>query len=338
MRDVLTSPLLNIFWILLLALLACTPQNKEASEPDYFGVNTFISLLEYDLAQLEDEIERVGVFSDSLFARQRELIAKGDRQRYKIKGIAANSEPGADPNKSSLYISRLARQPKEVEELVLVTNPLDSVFRKTVENFPVVSQVYFNSSAQLTRLYPPYNVNEMLEPNLDLTSFNFYYEADQSNNPERKPVWVDAMYIDPVGRGWMITLTRPVYHNDELKLVLGMDITLNDIIENYVNKTNHQILIVDREGTVVAGKSKTIEVFSLPPLKNHTYTQTITSDSFRKEDFNLFKSRSKEVRRIAGEIINGQKNEVWMTLGQRQIKIVSKKMSKLDWFVLEVFF
>jgi C4-dicarboxylate-specific signal transduction histidine kinase len=178
----------------------------------------------------------------------------------------------------------------------------------------------------------------MLEPNLDLTSFNFYYEADQSNNPERKPVWVDAMYIDPVGRGWMITLTRPVYHNDELKLVLGMDITLNDIIENYVNKTNHQILIVDREGTVVAGKSKTIEVFSLPPLKNHTYTQTITSDSFRKEDFNLFKSRSKEVRRIAGEIINGQKNEVWMTLGQRQIKIVSKKMSKLDWFVLEVFF
>lgn len=337
MSEALERVLLRFFLVLLVAFSACSEQRKEPSNPDYFGINTFISLLEYDLANLEAEIERLGRFSESLFDRREELIVNGDRGLYKIVGVAANSEPGADPEKSSLYIAQLADDPKKVEEMILITNPLDSVFRKTVASFGVVSQVYFNSSIQLNRLYPPYNVYEMLEPDLDLTAFNFYYEADDQHNPERKPVWVDEMYVDPVGRGWMITLAYPVYHGDELKFVLGMDITLNDIIENYINKTSHQILIVDNVGTLVAGKSKTIEVFSLPPLKNHTYTQTITSDSYRKEDFNLFKSRSGEVRRIADEIINQQRNEVWMTIGQKKIKVVSKKMNKLDWYIIEIF-
>lgn len=337
MPEVMEKVSLRIFWVALVFVSACAEQKKETSNPDYFGINTFISLLEYDLANLEAEIESLGRFAESLFDRREDLIANGDRGLYKIEGVAANSEPGADPTKSSLFISELADDPKVVEEMVMVTNPLDSVFRKTIASFPVVSQVYFNSSIQFNRLYPPYNVNEMLEPDLDLTAFNFYYEADDQHNPERKPVWVDEMYVDPVGRGWMITLAYPVYHGDKLKFVLGMDITLNDIIENYINKTSHQILIVDNVGTLVAGKSKTIEVFSLPPLKNHTYTQTITSDSYRKEDFNLFKSRSGEVRRIADEIINQQRNEVWMTIGQKKIKVVSKKMNKLDWYVIEIF-
>lgn len=321
----------------LLLVVACSRPADDTTKPDFFGVNTFISLLEYDLSKLEDEIQSISHYTEGLFERQDELVANGDKSRYKIEGIASNSEPGADPDRSSLYFPITPRGHGDVEKLILITNPLDSVFKSLLTKFPVVSQVYFNSMEQMNRLYPPYNVYEMLEPDLDLTAFNFYYQADEVHNPERKPVWVDAMYVDPVGRGWMITLTCPVYHEDSLKLVLGMDITLNDIIENYVNKTNHQLLIVDKFGTLVAGRSKTIELFSLPTLKNHTYTQTITSDGFRKEDFNLFKSRSQEVRRIADEIINSEKNEVMMDTGRNKIKVVGKKMNKLDWFVLEVF-
>lgn len=322
--------------IFFAGLVTCTTKVNENSEQGAFGINTFISLIEYDLVKLEEEIQRIGDFTETLFLDQEDLIRNGDRSRYKIVGVAANSEPGADPDKSSLYIpnSRWARG--NVEDLILITNPLDSVFKNVLRRLPVVSQVYFNSMAQLNRLYPPYDVYEMLEPDLDLTSFNFYYQADEVHNPERKPVWVDAIYVDPVGRGWMITLTHPVYHEDELKLVLGMDITVNDIIENYVSKTDQQILIVDSSGTLVAGKAKTIELFSLPPLRNHTYTQTITSDSFRKEDFNLFRSRSEEVRRIADEIIHKGEREVTMRAGRSKIKIMSRGMSKLDWYVIEV--
>lgn len=325
------------FCLFLFLLLSCRGQDNTSTNPDLFGVNTFISLLEYDLAKLEDEIEMLAGISENLFDRQAELIAGGDRSKYLIEGISANAEPGADPSKSSLYLSKLGQDKKAVEDLILVTNPLDSAFIKLVNKFPVVSQVYLNSPLQLNRLYPPYDVNAMLEPDLNLTAFNFFYEADQSHNPGKKAVWVDEMYIDPVGRGWMITLAYPVYHEDQLQFVLGLDITLNDIIENYINKSSHQLLIVDKDGTVVAGKSKTIEAFSLPPLKNHTYTQTITSDNFRKEDFNLFKSRDEEVRRIADRIINHKEQELWMSNGPRKVKIVSRKMNKLKWFVLEIF-
>jgi C4-dicarboxylate-specific signal transduction histidine kinase len=146
------------------------------------------------------------------------------------------------------------------------------------------------------------------------------------------------MYIDPVGRGWMITLAHPVYVGEELKLVLGFDITLNDIIENYINKSKRELIIVDGKGTVVAGKAKAIEALALPSMKNYTYTQTITSDSYRKEEFNLFKSKDEDVRSIADRIINSNERRLWLSENKTKLKILSIKMEKLNWYVIEIQF
>lgn len=326
----------SLSFLVCLCLLSCSTSKEKDSE--FFEINTFISLMEYDLGLLEEEIERLGKISEELFVDKENKLTKADPNKYKLTGISANSEPGADPEKSSLFVSKTAKNKEAVKELILLSNPLDVEFKRIVREFPVVSQVYFNSNLQLNRLYPPYDVNSMLEPNLDLTSFNFYYQGDEKNNPSKKPIWVDEMYIDPVGRGWMITLTNPVYAEDELKMVLGFDITLNDIIENYISKTSAQLIIIDGKGTVVGGKAKAIETLSLPSLKNHTYVQTIISDNFRKEDFNLFKSKDKNVRVIADKIINLGEQIMWLSEDKTSLKILSQKMTKLDWYILEIQF
>jgi len=178
----------------------------------------------------------------------------------------------------------------------------------------------------------------MLEPDLDLTSFNFYYLADENHNPNRETVWVDEIYIDPVGNGWMISLLYPIYVGEDLKMVLAFDITLNDIIEAYLDKFDRNFVIIDSTGKLVAGKSKAIEALSLPPLKNHTYTQTITSDSFRIDDFNLFRSKNIEVRKLASQIILSNKDEYLLRDSGLEIKISSAKMETLDWYVLDLVF
>lgn len=321
---------------LLVVFIACSPTNSEKKLNNRIELEAIVSMMDHDLEVLEDEIIKLGQFTESLFENKEEVLSKADKKKYIINGVGANAGIVVDSNLSSLYIPKIGQDEQTVNELIYLTNPLDSLFKKIIEKNKVVSQVYFNSSAQLNRLYPPYDVYNMLEPDLDLTSFNFYYEGDEKNNPSRGLVWVDEIYIDPVGRGWMISLLNPVYHEDNLKMVLAFDITVNDIFESYIEKSSKELIVVDATGTVVAGKSKAIEVLSLPPLKNYTYKQTITSDSFRMEDFNLFKSKNIEVREIASNIILAGDRQSVLDSGGEKIIVISQKLERLNWYILEL--
>ncbi|WP_373496406.1 Cache sensor protein [Aquiflexum sp.] len=322
--------------LLLVVVCSCSPTDSAENSENWLELQAMASLMDYDLKELEDEIISLGQYTESLFEHREEWISKADQSKYRIKGVAANAAPDADSSMSSLYIPDLGQDLNAVMEMIYITNPLDSLFREIVKRRSVVSQVYFNSSVQLNRLYPPYDIYNMLEPDLDVTSFNFYYEGDEEHNPSKSAVWVQEIYIDPVGRGWMISLLQPVYYANKLMMVLAFDITVNDIIESYINKSNKTLLIIDATGTVVAGKNKAIEALSLPPLKNHTYTQTITSDSYRVEDFNLFKSKSREVRKMASDIIlAGEKMYVLNDNGEK-ITIRAERIDRLNWFILDL--
>ena len=323
-----------VCFLSLLVLFSCKQvSEKESSQLE---TETVISLMEYDLERLEKEILELGNYTLTLLQNREEILRTADPNKYKFDGFVANSAPNADPELSTIYLSLLSPDREKAKELVLLTNSLDDKYKAILKEFPMVSQVYFNSGLQVNRLYPPYDANAMLEPNLDVTKFNFYYEADEVHNPSGNLVWLDEIYIDPVGKGWMISLLHPVYYQNKLQMVFAFDITVNDIISYYIDKTSRPLLIVDATGTVVAGKARAIEALSLPPLKNHTYTQTITSDSFRMDDFNLFKSKNQEVRKMASQLILAGQNSYTLHLGSELHKVNVQKMKKLNWYVIDL--
>jgi hypothetical protein len=317
-------------------LLSCQSPQRDNSGADLLEINALISLMEYDLKDLEQEITELASFSQQLFEEYDGKVVP--ELGYTIVKKMANVAPNADPEKSTIWISDITPDIEAVKRIIAITNPIDERFKSIVKNYKVVAQVYFNSPLQLNRLYPPFDAATMFEPNLDVNTFNFFFMADEIHNPEKGPVWLSDIYIDPVGKGWMISLLHPVYYNDQLQFVLGFDITVNDIIESYLNQSTKNLLIVDETGTVVAGKSKAIEALYLPPLKNHTYLQTITSDSYRREDFNLFKSRSIHVRRMASNFILERKDQYKIADGVNSIEVIGAKMKVLPWYVLEIKF
>ncbi|PRY87100.1 Cache sensor protein [Mongoliibacter ruber] len=327
-----------IYAFFFLALLACSQPKTEKFQVISLELNSFVKLLEYDLANLEKEIVALGDTIEYLFQHQDSILALADNTLYRFENGIANSMPAADPNLSTLYISTLAPSMEEAMKLIYLTNPTDQIFKSIFEKYDVISQVYMNSNRQFNRLYPPFEAIDALEPDLDIPSFNFYYEADEVHNPERSSTWVKEIYIDPAGRGWVASLLHPVYVEDDLMMVLGFDITVNDLIEIYLNNSTRNLVIIDPAGTVVAGKSKAIEALSLPPLKNHTYNQTITSNSYRPEDFNLFRSKSKTVRKIASSIILSKEKNLELKDGDESFKIIVNKVENLDWFVLDLIF
>nr|WP_255806976.1 Cache sensor protein [Belliella alkalica] len=331
---------MKCFYFLIIFIVfftsSCNKQKVQGSEKATNEIKSFVASIDQDFKFLEEEILKIGDSILVLYQNRDDILANGDKNKFVIDGPFANSGPDEDPDLSTLYISTKGEDWAKIQEMIILTNPLDEVFKQVISKHEVITQVYFNSSVQLNRLYPPYDARTMLDHDLDVTSFNFYYEADEKHNPSKSLVWVEEIYVDPVGKGWVLSLLNPIYFEDELKMVLAFDISINSILENYLDKTKRQLLIIDQTGTVVAGKPKAIEALSLPPLKNHTYIQTITSDSFRPEEYNLFKSKSREVRKmISSFILSGNETYV-LNEGMDKITVNVYNMDNLNWMILDV--
>jgi len=156
---------------------------------------------------------------------------------------------------SSLYYSSKTKITDKQFEKALRTETFDPLFKNIVINNSNVVQAYFNSYDDMNRLYPFIdNVATQFGNNLKMEEFNFYYEADAKHNPERKPVWTDA-YLDPAGQGWMLSCIVPIYRNDFLEGVSGIDITIKNIVNNILGLElpwQANAFLVNNDGMILA--------------------------------------------------------------------------------------
>jgi hypothetical protein len=328
--------LFSILIFLLLISFGCQPDRKRVKKDHFLVLDKIINNIQSGLVPLEEEISELAQFSSSLFSKSDSLLKLVAEEKYveDENGYIYNINPNNE--ESTVFVSLASTNKEKSIREVYITELMDSAFKAVVNKRAMVSQVYFNSANHFSRLFPPYDLMNSLEPDVDVTSFNFFYLADEVRNPTRKSVWVEEVYIDPVGRGWILSLIHPVYHDNELKGVLGFDITLSDLMTFFLDEIEKKLLIIDSQGTIVAGKAGAIEALSMPPLKNHTYIQTINSDNFRKEDFNLFKSKSKEVRRITSRFLLEKENYQSFDFGGKIIEVYCRQMDILNWYLLDI--
>jgi hypothetical protein len=321
---------------LLINSFACDTATRTEELSHFELLDSIINRIEENLVPLEREIQELARFSVSMFEKRDSLIKAVDREKYIRDENDWFYNPNEEKEASTVFISfQTANMKKSIEE-VYITEPMDRAFQQILSRHPMVAQVYYNSGSQFSRLYPPYDLANTIDPEIDVTAFNFYYLADELRNPDKKHVWVEETYIDPAGRGWILSLIHPVYYQDELKGVLGIDITLVDIMEYLLERFEKNLLIIDSQGTIVAGTTKAIEALSMPPLKNHTYLQTITSDNFRREDFNLFKSKSKDVRRMASKFLYEKENTYELEMSGLNYFAYCRQMNVVNWYLLDL--
>jgi hypothetical protein len=328
-----------LFFILFSVLLfssACESDPATGGLHHLQLLDSVIRKVEGDLLPLEADISALASYSAALFQKSDSLVPLVEENKYLTDESGFFYNPNESGLESTVFVSLTAADKDLAKREVFTTEPMDAAFREIVERREMVCQVYFNAASNFSRLYPPYDLLNSIDPGLDVTAFNFYYLADLERNPNKKAVWVEEVYIDPVGRGWILSLIHPVYAGGALKGVLGFDITLSDLMNAFLEKSNKKLMLVDSQGTIVAGKAEAIEALSMPPLKNHAYLQTIHSDNFRKEDFNLFKSKSKEVRRMGSKFLLEKENYHSFELGGRLFEAYCKRMNIMGWYLLDI--
>jgi len=318
---------------------SCEQFNSSKNQNDFSSLIQIVKEIEAELSLLNNEIVLLKNYNESLLASRESILQNASLDPYEFEGGFSTNIPGEDFNLSSIVITEKTPSFLEAFEEVKLTNSLDSVFQAIKNKYSFVAQVYSNSSMQVSRVFPAYDAKDLVTEDTDLSKYNFYYEADEENNPSKGPVWIPDAYVDPAGRGWILSVIHPIYDKEKLFfLVVGIDLTVDDIISRYLNSEDENLIIATKDGDIVAAGASAIEALSFPPLKNYIYKEIISEDNFRISDYNLFNSKNQEVRLMAEEFLLKNKSSFRFSeeYSPKSARIVYFNM--IDWILIEVNF
>ena len=317
-------------------LLGCRESEGKFPEEDLRKMRTVLEELSMKGREMARELDTVAHFYEVALANKDSILRNPPPNPYRFNGAFSTNVPGADTSLSTVIILNSSLDRKKAEEEVLWTNTLDEVFAGVIRNNPMAVQIYSNSAMQVSRVYPAYDARNIVDADIDVTGFNFFYEADLAHNPSKSLVWIPEPYVDPAGKGWILSLVHPVYEGEELFAVIGVDFTVSEIIQRYLDSAEGELVLVNANGDIVAGKADAIESLSMPPLKNHVYNETIRADYFRISDFNLFSSKSKEVRKMAQRFIMEKEGKFDFREEPKLKYAICVPFETMGWFLIKI--
>lgn len=134
-----------------------------------------------------------------------------------------------DGGSASFYSSATPLAKQDLHKVARLAQ-LDPFMRETVRNNDLLSSIYFNSWDNYSRSYPWFDALHQYPPGIEIASHNSYYLATEAHNPKRQTTWTDV-YFDPAGQGWILSAIAPVFLQDFLEGVVGLDITIDSLLE-----------------------------------------------------------------------------------------------------------
>lgn len=273
---------------------------KNLYDDNIYKINNILKFEENQLNLTLGEIEKLTrIYSiyvkDSLLSKKAANLELLDRLKYSGGKYYTYKNSNNNDGMAVLYTGFYPISEKEKLK-VLKLGQVESTMRNILKENKIVSSIYFNTFDSLNIIYPYFDVIAQYGSMDDITKYNFYYEADAKNNPQKNTVWTNA-YLDPAGHGWMISSIFPVYNNDFLEGVVGLDVTLETITSRIINTVvpwDGYMMIVDNTGTILAIPPKGEEDFHIKELKKHIYNESIKQDTFKPEDFSVTKNKKFE--------------------------------------------
>jgi hypothetical protein len=336
MKNNLQNTLKNLFSLFFLVTIMSACSNKTDLKKEQIALKERAESINSDFKIIRLEVEMLASELTKLYQKQTQILPNIDTKKYQLASNGVFTKP-IDDGGSAIFVSGFYPINEAVKNIVYFTEPIDPVFKSLVKKYPEIVQVYYNDKYAINRIYPFFDVLSQYEAKMDIPSFNFYYLADLKHNPKKTSLWVSEPYVDPAGRGWMVSAIAPVYNNNVLEGVPGIDVTINTITKRYVQDSiNSMNLIIDNSGTIVSAQEEIINMLSFPPLFEHKYIETIKQDTYRREQYNLALSKEINVRNMANEILKNKKEVVEAEINGEKMTIIAAHIPELNWFLLKI--
>jgi PAS domain S-box-containing protein len=258
-----------------------------------------------------------------------------ERQRHAATPSGVFYSRSDDGRAASFYANST---PPELQDRAkaLRLSQVDPLMRSIRAANPLVAAVYFNSWDSYNRIYPFFMTPEQYPHDMVIPDYNFYYLADAKHNPQRKVAWTDV-YLDPAGLGWMMSAVAPVYRDDFLEGVVGLDITvgqmLTEIGELDVPWQGYAML-VSRDHNIMALPQAGERDFGLRELTEYSYAEAVRREVLKPEDFRLDKYA--DMQPLLQAMAAGQGNVQEVQLGGRNRLVAWSEIPQTGWRLLLV--
>ena len=217
----------------------------------------------------------------------------------------------------------------------------DSTFKTLVEHDKNIVAVYFNSYKNYSRYYPYMdNFHELFPSSINMQAYNFYYEADEKNNPNKNVVMTDV-YLDLIRKDWMLSVIVPIYNKNKLEGVSGIDITLKNFVDNYLNidlPFNGKSFVINNSGKIIA-MSKDIEnLLNIKEIDEHVYKKDeIINETISKSNkFNILDYEDKDIANTFKNIIEDKTYSHKIKVNNQNYLLFTHKMEKTSWYVISL--
>ncbi len=265
------SALIILLTLVVSLCLSCKNQG-ESYDDEVNYLESIAVNIESEFSEISTQVEKLRSVFSKAYESSKSVVLDSSDFRTNKDGVMLYENSANYP--WSLYISGYAPIDTGVIREAILAQSTGLALIESVKHKSSISQAYFNSEFCMNLIYPKIDVETQYPPGLDITTFNFYYEANAKHNAERSVVVIDRPYLDPAGRGWMISIVAPVYKGDDLKGVVGVDITLDGILKSYLEE-NESLLLVDDSGAYIAGSDIALQQVGLPSFDNNYYTDLI---------------------------------------------------------------
>lgn len=146
---------------------------------------------------------------------------------------------------------------------------LNTLFQRFLSQNDMMQYAYLGTEAKTFTIQPR---PEGLPADYDPTNRPWYEPAKKLKKGE---FFITDVYLDGTGKSYMITVSTPVFRNNELYGVLGLDVSLSALTTDIASKkigNSGYVILTDSEGALIAYKdeaavSNNAGITSLPIFK-----------------------------------------------------------------------
>lgn len=338
--QMILPPMVFIALVLLMVFVFTNRWNTQRTE-EYLAVSArenLTHLVQHESTVIEKqlrEIEHATRFfqNETGHALRRDMELKpedAERLSYSAEQAYVTARDSAEGG-AAVFLSNLTEVTESQLSRIARLLSLEETMKHLLESNPLQVSLYFNSHDSLNVISPYFDTASQYPPDMDIPAYNFYYEADSSHNPSRQPVWTDV-YLDPAGHGWMTSSIAPVYTEDFLEGVVGIDVTVDTIAKDILQMNipwNGYGILVSKNGTIMAMPEQGEKDFGLDEMTTHTYSEAIFKDTFKPEQFNI--NTREDVSELAEAIHREESGYFELTFGGREQIAAWSSVGGLEW-------
>ncbi|MFC0524348.1 ATP-binding protein [Pontibacillus salicampi] len=218
-------------------------------------------------------------------------LSDEDKQRLEFagNGVYYSASNTSSDGAAVYYSNAMPDKKKDIGKVAQILSQ-QNLMKHIYESEPLAAGVYMNTYDTLNVIYPYFNVKNQYSPTMKAQDYNFFYQADKEHNPSGEVVWTDA-YLDPAGQGWIASSIAPVYNDNFLEGVVGIDIKVSTIVNDVLNidiPWEGYGILMEEDGTLLALPEEGEQLLGLTELKGHTYQHAVLKNTLKPSNYNVF--------------------------------------------------